>query len=389
MPNYTYVGSGLTIPADRPTQSQASLLSRAPGAVTNLAVKVVLRHACISDVRLYLQAPSGKRVLLCSRRGGVSDDLVATFDDRATVSIVGGRAPVTGRYRPQEPLSQLHGQPAAGEWRLVVEDLVAGDGGYLETWSLDIETSSEAQPFTIELDFGDGMDARFQDAFTAAAKRWERIITGPLQKAQLPNGRQVSNVLIFAKVSPIDGPNGVLGQAGPTHLRWASKLPIAGSMEFDSFDMDSMARDGSLVSVITHEMGHVLGIGTLWHYHDLVTGSGSAHPKFTGPRAMAEYAKLKGLKDPTPVPLEAKGGPGTAEGHWSEDVFNDELMTGWLDSGTNPLSRLTIASLADLGYVVDMSQADAIGAVNLRRGPSTKHCLHVLRPPLEVVVPLP
>jgi hypothetical protein len=38
--------------------------------------------------------------------------------------------------------------------------------------------------------------------------------------------------------------------------------------------------------------------------------------------------------------------------------FNNELMTGFIDQGANPLSRVTIASFGDLGYQVDLSAAD-------------------------------
>ena len=35
-------------------------------------------------------------------------------------------------------------------------------------------------------------------------------------------------------------------------------------------------------------------------------------------------------------------------------------MTGWAGPGTSlPLSRITVASLADIGYLVDMTKADA------------------------------
>jgi hypothetical protein len=40
-------------------------------------------------------------------------------------------------------------------------------------------------------------------------------------------------------------------------------------------------------------------------------------------------------------------------------------MTGYLDSGTNPLSRITVATLQDLGYSVDYSTADVFTRSNL------------------------
>ena len=39
-------------------------------------------------------------------------------------------------------------------------------------------------------------------------------------------------------------------------------------MSFDTADLAQMAADGTLVDVITHEMGHVIGIGTIWDRRD-------------------------------------------------------------------------------------------------------------------------
>jgi hypothetical protein len=57
--------------------------------------------------------------------------------------------------------------------------------------------------------------------------------------------------------------------------------------------------------------------------------------------------------------VENGGGPGTRDAHWRESVFFDELMTGYVGPGRDlPLSRVTIASLADLGYQINMAAAD-------------------------------
>jgi hypothetical protein len=104
-------------------------------------------------------------------------------------------------------------------------------------------------------------------------------------------------------------------------------------------------------------MGHVLGIGSIWtEKHDLV-GSKSANPRFVGAQADAEWVTLSGFK-PKTLPVENKGGPGTRNAHWRETVFGNELMTGFLSGETQPLSRMTIASLADLGYKVNFEAAD-------------------------------
>ena len=54
--------------------------------------------------------------------------------------------------------------------------------------------------------------------------------------------------------------------------------------------------------------------------------------------------------------------PGAEDSHWRESVFGDELMTGGERGvrGTfEPLSSVTVASLADLGYAVNYAAADA------------------------------
>jgi hypothetical protein len=187
------------------------------------------------------------------------------------------------------------------------------------------------------------------------------VIVGDLPPV-LVNGETVDDVLILASGSSIDGPGQILGQAGPTQLRPASAgaaalLPAAGQMQFDSADLAQMETDGTLDDVITHETGHVLGIGTLWDRKGFLAGSGTDEPAFTGVGAVAEYATLT-CSAGTGVPVENTGGAGTREGHWRESVFGNELMSGFIAAAGNPLSRLTVASLGDLGYVVDLDAAE-------------------------------
>ena len=41
---------------------------------------------------------------------------------------------------------------------------------------------------------------------------------------------------------------------------------------FDTFDLDRMVNDGTIYGVILHEMGHILGLGSLWEkkFNDLL-----------------------------------------------------------------------------------------------------------------------
>jgi len=246
--------------------------------------------------------------------------------------------------------------------------------------------------YTIEVRFMGGLTATQKAAFKKAADRWTKVIVGDLPSVMV-GGELIDDLLIEAKGIAIDGSAGILGQAGPTNLRPASAgasafLPAKGIMQFDTADLADMEADGTLVDVITHEMGHVIGIGTIWEEKGVLAGAGTSNATFTGARAKKAFGILKG-KGATPVPVENTGGEGTADSHWRESVFKNELMSGFIAAAGNPLSRVTAASLQDLGYAVNMSAAEAYSLPNLQllaeRGllmaaPTHRHTLPIFSP---------
>lgn len=232
----------------------------------------------------------------------------------------------------------------------------------------DSEEGPAVTPFTIEVRFVGGLNQTQKDAFAAAADRWTKVIVGDLPKAKV-DGETIDDLVILAQGANIDGRGKILGQAGPTHLRSSSAgaaafLPAKGQMTFDTADLEAMEERGTLADVIAHEMGHVLGIGTVWSQKKLLRDAGSNNPTFRGPKAMKEYGILKG-GGPEPVPVENTGGAGTRDSHWREILFRNELMSGFIAAAGNPLSRMTAASLADIGYKVDLNAADPYSFANL------------------------
>ena len=263
------------------------------------------------------------------------------------------------------------------------------------------ELAATDSPFTIEVRFMGGLTESQQAIFAAAADRWARVIVGDLPDVEL-DGDVIDDLLILAQGQDIDGEGGVLGQAGPTHVRQAEDgtllLPCKGQMAFDTADLARMESDGVLLDVITHEMGHVIGIGTLWEAHGLIDPADPSapdalvNPVFTGSAAAAEYGTLTG-GDPQPVPVENQGGAGTARGHWRESVFATELMTGFVGPAGNPLSRLTVGGLQDQGYEVDYEGADPYVLPNLMKlaaeGLLVSHIAPVNRGMMLPTIPIP
>ncbi|MFV1966223.1 MAG: DNRLRE domain-containing protein [Pirellulaceae bacterium] len=221
-----------------------------------------------------------------------------------------------------------------------------------------------ASGFEIDLIFADdSMTPSQRQAFTQAASRWGEVIIGDLP--ELTNRtRTIDDLLIEVSSSRIDGAGGVLAHSAPTYVRSGTFLPARGVMRLDEADIAALEARGHFADLIMHEMGHVLGIGTIWRSLGLLEGSGSSDPRFTGPAATAEYNKLFGLNGSS-VPVENTGDIGTRDMHWRESVLGSELMTGNLDGGINPLSRVTIASLQDLGYQVNLAAADPFSPPSL------------------------
>ena len=233
-----------------------------------------------------------------------------------------------------------------------------------------------------------------QLAFRVAATRWSQIITADLPDVTI-NGRVIDDLEISATGPFIDGPNGILGQAGPRLMRTTgSQLPYTGVMRFDSADLAAMGANGTLTNVILHEMGHVLGIGTLWDTKNLLNITDPADPKYTGINGLREYRTLVGDPAATGVPVENTGGAGTADSHWRETVFKTELMTGYAERPgvSMPISRMTVGSLQDLGYTVNYAAADpyvlpaitSAGLVSSRSSAATGQRMRVLMSPTPV-----
>jgi hypothetical protein len=217
----------------------------------------------------------------------------------------------------------------------------------------------QVSEFDIQLIFSDdNFTSSQRAAIRQAADRWQQVIVGDLPSVRVKGLGTVDDLVIYVSASPIDGVDNVLAQAGPNALRRRGSLPYLGSMNFDPADLSSVEASGKLFDLALHEMGHVLGFGTIWSIKKLLAGAGSTDPGFTGKDAIAEYRNIFYV-DAVQVPVENTGPAGTRDAHWRLSVFGNELMVGWLTyNASTSLSRITVASFADLGYVVNMNAAD-------------------------------
>jgi len=183
-----------------------------------------------------------------------------------------------------------------------------------------------------------------------------------------------------------DVDSGVIAACGPT--RYSDLVTNTASVKFNatkfllqintSWDSSDRADGGPLtasqwVDVLTHELGHALGIGIFWAPKYEASGAVVPVNNFLSGvsyvNAKNAYNHITGLTR-SKIPLEDGGGAGTTSAHWEDDYrastytgglgvnyygLYDELMVGFFavndPTFTFKLSRMTVRTLVDFGYV--------------------------------------
>ena len=240
-------------------------------------------------------------------------------------------------------------------------------------------SSQEVGHFQIEVIPADTGGETVLATVRMAAARWVRI----LRETELPDirfgegpkpdclglrldhrPRVVDDLAILVSARRVDGVGGMLANSAPCWVRWESSLPYLGALILDRADIEDLdARD--LRDLVAHEIGHLLGIGSLWGNFGLLRNPSRFAPgvdtHFEGSLAIAAFDAAGGAGYlHGKVPVENLMGPGSADVHWRESVLGSELMTPVLTRReSHPLSAITIQSLSDLGYTVDLARAEA------------------------------
>jgi hypothetical protein len=150
---------------------------------------------------------------------------------------------------------------------------------------------------------------------------------------------------------------------------------LEGSMVFDEDDIQNMRNQGEELwtSIILHEMGHFLSIGTLWWYNGLQSFAGSQGNDDDSYVGLIAPAKREEIGCSGNVPVETDGAAGNAGAHWDEACMGEELKTSYANSKILfPKSRLDRWRL--WAMMESTITADPFGLDNLIQGQCGDHC---------------
>lgn len=248
--------------------------------------------------------------------------------------------------------------------------------------SLDI-TATIATQTVIDVRYVGLTDPAVQTAMSVAVARVTAMLTEGLPPIAVTNfdvaagcglsgaaalTETIRGVVVYVNTRPMDGPYYVVGQTTQCLTRPGGMLPAVAMIEIDVADVTYMNTSGFLQDFILHELLHAMGFGGLWWVPQRsvpLTGLNSVwFSVFTGTRAHQACTQIPGVApwacDGGVLLATAAGATAASAGtHWNEDAFQNELMTPSFKGRGNPLSAMTIASMGDLGYTVNLRIADA------------------------------
>ena len=104
------------------------------------AAIITLHHNRVSDLKITLEEPKGSSIWLTNRNGkeNGANYINTKFSQYGKSGLISAsRAPFTGDFRPDGQMEFLnHSQNPNGKWKLYIEDLNAGEVGFLDSIKL-------------------------------------------------------------------------------------------------------------------------------------------------------------------------------------------------------------------------------------------------------------
>jgi subtilisin-like proprotein convertase family protein len=145
------------IPTGPAVASAVITVTGMTGSILDLNLTTFIQHTFAADMDITLMSPAGTVVTLSSDNGTSNDNVFngTVWDDSADPD---GQVPYTTNngmvtdnayvnltlaspLTPEESMAAFNGEDPNGVWTITISDDLAGDGGSLDSWTLDITTA--------------------------------------------------------------------------------------------------------------------------------------------------------------------------------------------------------------------------------------------------------
>ena len=134
-------------------------------SIQSIVMSAVILHSWIGDIDGTLTSPNGNSISIFDRPGFPAsnfgcenDNIRATFDDNANNNATDfenacgtSLYSIDGVYQPVDLLNNFTAENSTGDWDLEITDHVNEDGGSLNSWSLEICTSSGSNAAPVQV----------------------------------------------------------------------------------------------------------------------------------------------------------------------------------------------------------------------------------------------
>jgi PKD repeat protein len=137
-----FICSDTPIPISQASSEDVEAIIFVPpstAVIEDLNVLLSIDHPYMKNLTASLRSPDQRRIILFEYIGEKQDRMTnIVFNDEALRTINNDHIPLTGSYKPLEPLSSFDSGTFSGEWHLIINDMNKKGNGTLVSFELQI-----------------------------------------------------------------------------------------------------------------------------------------------------------------------------------------------------------------------------------------------------------
>jgi len=147
---YTYDGAAFSLPDGVNSYTIKTINVPTAGVISDVNITINATHPNLQNLNIAVVRPGGTTAVIYNQQCPGTANLNVTFDSQAAAFVCGS----SGTYKPATgyDLNQMNNNNPLGDWRFGFKDMVAGDAGTIDSFSVEI-CSQSVRLATEDFDF--------------------------------------------------------------------------------------------------------------------------------------------------------------------------------------------------------------------------------------------